>query len=135
MFCFVQKICFPFISKRIFFFYVWLFFLFTSCWYGHEFEQTLGDSEGQGSLACCSPWGCKELDMTEWLNNRHVIGPDWVKYPFQIQPTQDGMRVSHVFLCKAETKELTGEIVGWLGYCHYRQCKFEYCKTYSVVIF
>jgi len=36
---------------------------------GHEFEQTLGDSEGQGSLACCSPWGCKELDTTEGLNN------------------------------------------------------------------
>ena len=31
---------------------------------GHEFEQTSGDSEGQGSLACCSPCGCKELDMT-----------------------------------------------------------------------
>ena len=31
---------------------------------GHEFEQTLGDSEGQGSLVCCSPWGHKELDMT-----------------------------------------------------------------------
>ena len=30
-----------------------------------EFEQTLGGSEGQGSLACCSLWGCKELDMTE----------------------------------------------------------------------
>ena len=30
---------------------------------GHEFEETLGDSEGQGSLACCSPWGRKELDM------------------------------------------------------------------------
>ena len=30
----------------------------------HEFEQTPGDSEGQGSLACYSPWGCKELDMT-----------------------------------------------------------------------
>ena len=31
---------------------------------GHEFEQTLGDGEGQGSLACCSPWGGKESDMT-----------------------------------------------------------------------
>ena len=29
---------------------------------GHEFEQTPGDSEGQGSLACCSSWGCKESD-------------------------------------------------------------------------
>ena len=36
---------------------------------GHEFEQALGDSEGQGSLACCSPQGHKELDMTEGLNN------------------------------------------------------------------
>ena len=37
---------------------------------GQEFEQTPGDSEGQGSLECCSPWGCKESDMTEWLNKR-----------------------------------------------------------------
>ena len=37
---------------------------------GHEFEQALGDGEGQGSLAGCSPWGHKELDMTEQLNNR-----------------------------------------------------------------
>ena len=35
---------------------------------GHESEQTPGDSGGQGSLACCSPWGHKELDMTEQLN-------------------------------------------------------------------
>ena len=36
---------------------------------GHEFEQTLGDGKGQGSLVCCSPWGCRESDMTEQLNN------------------------------------------------------------------
>ena len=35
---------------------------------GHEFEQAVGDGEGQGSLACCSPWGRKESDMTEGLN-------------------------------------------------------------------
>ena len=35
----------------------------------HEFEQTLGDGEGQGSLACCSPWSCKESDTTERPNN------------------------------------------------------------------
>ena len=40
---------------------------------GHEFEQTPGDSEGQGSLACCSPCGHKESDMTEQLNsNSHT---------------------------------------------------------------
>ena len=32
---------------------------------GHGFEQDPGDTEGQGSLACCSQWGCKELDTTE----------------------------------------------------------------------
>ena len=40
---------------------------------GHEFEQTLGDSEGQGSLVCCSPWSCKELDTTERLNNHKAF--------------------------------------------------------------
>ena len=35
---------------------------------GHEFEQALGVGDGQGSLACCSPWGCKESDTTERLN-------------------------------------------------------------------
>ena len=34
----------------------------------HEFEQTLGVGDGQGSLECCSPWGRKESDMTEELN-------------------------------------------------------------------
>ena len=36
---------------------------------GHESELTPGDSEGQGSLVYCSPWGRKELDMTQRLNN------------------------------------------------------------------
>ena len=35
---------------------------------GNECEQAPGVGDGQGSLACCSPWGCKESDMTEWLN-------------------------------------------------------------------
>ena len=39
---------------------------------GHEFEQTLGDSKGEGSLACCSLWGRKELDTTEQRNNNSV---------------------------------------------------------------
>ena len=42
---------------------------------GHEFDQAPGDGEGQGSLACCSPWGCKALDMTERLNDKsHSAG-------------------------------------------------------------
>ena len=38
-----------------------------------EFEQTLGDGKGQGSLAWCSPWGHKESDTTEPLNNNHAM--------------------------------------------------------------
>ena len=36
--------------------------------HGHEFEQAPGVGDGQGGLVCCSPWGCKESDMTERLN-------------------------------------------------------------------
>ena len=39
---------------------------------GHEFDQALGDGEGQGGLECCSPWGHKESDTTEQLNNNKV---------------------------------------------------------------
>ena len=35
---------------------------------GREFEQALGVGNGLGTLVCCCPWGCKELDMTEQLN-------------------------------------------------------------------
>ena len=41
---------------------------------GHEFEQALGVGDGQGGLVCCSPWGHKELDMTEQLNNCKAWG-------------------------------------------------------------
>ena len=40
---------------------------------GQEFERTVGDGEEQGNLVCCSPWGCKELDMTTLLNNNTNI--------------------------------------------------------------
>ena len=42
-------------------------------WYhrlnGREFKQAPGDGDGQGSLACCRPWGLKESDMSERMNN------------------------------------------------------------------
>ena len=45
---------------------------------GHEFEQAPGDGDGQGGLACCSPWGHKESDTTELLN---CIESPHVKHP------------------------------------------------------
>ena len=58
-------------------------------WYhrlnGHEFEQTPGDGEGQGSLVCCSPWGHKESDTTERLNtnNHRIIMFFYINYNFE----------------------------------------------------
>ena len=46
---------------------------------GHEFEQALRDGEGQGDLTCCSPWGHKELHMTERLNNSTTKDSDLQK--------------------------------------------------------
>ena len=45
---------------------------------GHEFEQALGVGDGQGSLACCSPWGLKELNIIEWLS--------WTELKFILNP-------------------------------------------------
>ena len=60
----------PLYSKDYYYYY-YCYFLMVG-WHhrldGHEFEQALGVGDGQGSLVCCSPWGCKELDMTEKLN-------------------------------------------------------------------
>ena len=44
---------------------------------GHEFEQTQGDSEVQGSLTCLCPWGCKESDMSEHQNNTFLLCLEW----------------------------------------------------------
>ena len=61
-------------------------------WYhlfsGHESEQAPGDGEGQGSLVCCSLWGCKDQDTTEQLNNNnfvYLIFPiDWLSTKSQV---------------------------------------------------
>ena len=44
---------------------------------GHQFEQALGDGEGPESLACCSPWDCKESDPTGWLKNNSMVLIGW----------------------------------------------------------
>ena len=54
--------------------------------HGYEFEQTLGDSEGQGSLECCSPCDLKESDMTEWLNNNNRFIKQLLELPVPYSP-------------------------------------------------
>ena len=50
---------------------------------GHEFEQTQGDSEGQGSLAWCHSWGCKESYTTEQLDSSNTLNEKEIAYIFE----------------------------------------------------
>ena len=45
-------------------------------------SNPLGVGDGRGSLVCCSPWGCKGLDMTEQLNRTELMGPDAMIFVF-----------------------------------------------------
>ena len=65
----------------------------------HEFEQTPGDGEAQGSLACCSPWGRKESGMTERLNNnksciRGLLAQTQSQAPNHTSPQSQQMRLA-----------------------------------------
>ena len=75
---------------------------------GHEFEQALGDGEGQRSLACCSPWGHKQLDMTERLNNNPRQSTDTVQtlsnYQWHFSQNQNNNRKNSQNL-SADTKD------------------------------
>ena len=91
---------------------------------GHEFEQASGDGERQGNLACCSPWGHKELEMTEQLNITMVVlsldflkktpysSPQWL-HQFTLPPTQLHSLLFTPFL----------EFVDLLMISHSDQCK------------
>ena len=49
---------------------------------GHEFEQAPGVGDGQGGLVCCSPWGHKKWDMTDWLNWNEMNGLKYILFFF-----------------------------------------------------
>ena len=87
-------------------------------WYhrlnGHEFEQALGDG-GQGSLVCCSPWGLKELNVTQQLNNNEVVF--YVVFRFLVQHLLE-----------------IGEIVSCLGLVLWEEGAFQMVSTGSYKI-
>ena len=67
---------------------------------GHEFEQAPGAANGQGSLACCSPWGCKESDVIEQLN--------WTEAPYICVPSS----------CKLSKMQMWDFLVAqWIRIC------------------
>ena len=67
------------------------------CLNGHEFEQAPGVGDGQGSLACCSPWGRKESDKTEGLN--------WTELKWGLQPPERAPQIT----LRDSFKEVVGE--------------------------
>ena len=91
---------------------------------GHEFEQALRDTEGQRRLACCSSWGCKELDTTERLNNRNQNKARY-KYPagdWHVKFKDDSVKtgranLSFAFVLSIKGNELRQERAEptWLG--------------------
>ena len=82
---------------------------------GREFEQAPGDSEGQGSLVCCSPWGHRDSDMTERLNNN--------KTPFLI------LDISYVL-----TSETSDSFTVGGGVISYRWSHGAYCQPDLILL-
>ena len=79
---------------------------------GHEFEQTLEDSEGQGTLACCSSWGCKESDTTEQLNNTTTFPANMVpgsEFPLTLCPQDTGCPITWSQIQRETVQESSGE--------------------------
>ena len=69
---------------------------------GHEFDQVPGDGEGQGSLACCGPWFCKELDTTERQSNNKVTFMFHHEFMFSLSNSET-LRGSHPTIHRAMT--------------------------------
>ena len=72
---------------------------------GHEFEQAPGVGDGQGSLVCCSPWGRKEYDSTEWLNWTAIM--DWT-------PSFSSLHwMWYTFVSRGRYRDTAGERLGF----------------------
>ena len=76
---------------------------------GHEFEQNQGDSEGHGSLVCCSPWGCNESDTntTEWLNDK----VDYVISGFETSEFEICFQIIHTNIIRGESESVNCSVV------------------------
>ena len=81
---------------------------------GHEFEQALGDGDGQGILECCGPWGHKEFDITEWLNNNNKRKQIIIHTPKRSSVIDKKER-------KKETAEVRDRNLGWKNYSCIKQ--------------
>ena len=108
---------------------------------GHEFEQGPGVGGGQGSLVCCSPWGRKESDMTEWLNWTELTAAhlgEGLQHHQWLSRTISGLskhclvtavrsNAEHQQLCTKGCPRLSS-ITVWLSQKKYRSKMSHWCK-------
>ena len=93
---------------------------------GYEFGQTLGGSEGQGGLVCCSLWGHKKSDMTGWLNNSRLL-----ETFYSFNPYDNAMEIGCIFHIlqkrNLRLREAKWHVVH--SYCYFRaQPEFQ-CRS------
>ena len=88
---------------------------------GHEFEQTPGDSEGQGSLVCCSPWGSKESDTTQPLTGNNRV-------PLALQTTVPADTGAEVVLVTHWDKTIPTNC----GTCTSVQERYRNCRSFKL---
>ena len=92
---------------------------------GHEFVQTLGVGEGQGSLLCCSSWDCKELDTAEWLNN---------KWHLKMHTSMKTILQKHILLTNSSAVTLRvseGPALPENLVSHHLLCDIAWCEPYG----
>ena len=77
----------------------------------HEFEQTLGDGKGPGSLVWCSPWGCKESNTTEQLKNMSIVG--WIHRCRGTSEWRDDYKYKQINSCIAQGSTVLRYIKIW----------------------
>ena len=99
---------------------------------GHGFERTLGVGDGQGGLACCSSWACKELDMTEWLNWTELNWSDWACTPSLLSFTN--INISSIVLPRSpvSTETMTHQIEKYLTRIPFQVGFFCCTETFKV---
>ena len=100
---------------------------------GHEFEQTLGDSEGQGRLESCSSLGHKESDMIQWLNNNNTGGISSDKEGISHQSQLQCMKcLACVCVCVLHFREPVGYIWVFLGsFSVFHHTKIWVCGVFN----
>ena len=80
---------------------------------GREFEQTLRDGEGRGSLVCCSPWDLKELDRTERLNKKKI--QKQLKCPWTVRWIKKMWYIYNVILLSNIKNEIMPFVTTWMA--------------------